>query len=377
VTPDGRHADFGVVAHFGNDQAVLDVRGDVDALSAPVLGAFFDAVMASGYSTVLLDMSEMGSIDASGVALTAGVAGTLAASGGRLTIRSSLNEIARVLDLTWLAGLVSLELPQSRREHLGPEGRSPVLVSSATEQLSRREPVASAVTSIPANEDVIDATLGLVVALARATVRGADGASVTLRRHGVLATVAASDQTILAMDTEQYATGEGPCVDASVAGRWFHAESLDTETRWPAFTPKARSLGISAILSSPLLARERPIGALNIYSRSSTAFAVEEQELAGLLATGASNVLTVAGADVGDDQLASRVQGALRTREIIAEAQGVIMEREDIGEIEAFDVLRRSSRESGRPLREGAREVVDSTHHNELHLRTRWDEHRG
>jgi hypothetical protein len=112
------------------------------------------------------------------------------------------------------------------------------------------------------------------------------------------------------------------------------------------------------------LARDRPIGALNIYSRTATAFAAEEQELAGVFATQASNILTAAGVDISDDQLATRVQGALRTREIIAEAQGIIMEREDIGENEAFDVMRRSSRSSGKPLREGAMDVVESTHHH-------------
>jgi anti-anti-sigma factor len=361
MTVDGRLGSFGIAAYFDGDQAVLDVRGAVDALRVPVLGAFFDAVIASGYPSVLLDLSEMDSIDASGLAVTASAAGTLVASGGRLTIRSSLTEVAHVLDMTWLSGLISLEFPRPRRDRLGPEGSTPVFTSP----ISAAPAEVRAVTSIPANEDVVDAALRLVVALARATVGGADGASVTLRRHGRLATVAASDQTILDMDSEQYGTGEGPCVDASIAGRWFHAESLEKETRWPAFTPKARALGISAILSSPLLAWDRPVGALNIYSRTATAFAAKEQELAGVFATEASNLLTAAGADVSDEQLASRVLGALRTREIIAEAQGIIMEREDIGEKEAFDVMRRASQSSGQPLREGAMDVVESTHHND------------
>ena len=120
---------------------------------------------------------------------------------------------------------------------------------------------------MPVDPDVVDGALRLVVDLAQVSVRGADGVSVSLRRNGVLSTVAASDRTIMAMDADQYATGEGPCVDASVKGHWFHAESLDVETRWPSFTPQARDLGIQAILSSPLRAVEQPVGALNIYSR--------------------------------------------------------------------------------------------------------------
>jgi GAF domain-containing protein len=145
---------------------------------------------------------------------------------------------------------------------------------------------------VPADDDLVDAALRLVVALARATVSGADGVSVSLRRHGRLATVAASDQTISDMDRDQYATGEGPCVDASNNGRWFHVESLAHETRWPSFTPRARKLGINTILSTPLLAHSQPVGALNIYSRTRAAFSVKEQELASVFATEASVILT-------------------------------------------------------------------------------------
>jgi GAF domain-containing protein len=44
--------------------------------------------------------------------------------------------------------------------------------------------------------------------------------------------------------------------------------------------PRAKKLGANAILSSPLMARNQPVGALNIYSRTRAAFAAKEQELA-------------------------------------------------------------------------------------------------
>ena len=362
VTPlDAPLARFGVAASFEGDLALLGLRGEIDASSARVLGAFVEALAASGYPSVVLDIAELESLDAAGLAVVASAAGTLVGAGGGLTIRSSSTDVARVLDITWLSDLIGIELSPGRN-HLGPEQerRLSAPPPGLGQAGSSEDPMT--VTAIPTNEDVVDSALGLVVALARATVGGADGASVTLRRHGRLATVAASDQTILDMDADQYATGEGPCVDAAIEGRWFHAESLEAEPRWPAFTPKARALGISAILSSPLLVRDRPVGALNMYSRTATAFEIEDQKLAGVFATEASNVLAAAGVDIADDQLAGRFRLALRTREIIAEAQGVIMEREDIGDKEAFDVLRRSSGLSGKPLREEARDVIGSTH---------------
>lgn len=361
----GPLAGFGVAASFAGEHAVLGVRGEVDSVTAPVLAALFDAVIASGYPSVLLDLQDADSIDAAGLAVAADAASRLVAQGGQLAIRSPSNEIARTIDVSWLAGLISQELRGPDEDRLGPEQ---VTFERPAKAVPGIPPDLRTVTGIPANEDVVHGALRLVVALARATVGGADGASVTLRRFGRLATVAASDATISDMDADQYATGEGPCIDAAMQGRWFHAESLEEETRWPAFTPRARSLGISAILSSPLLAQDQPIGALNIYSRTPMAFAAKEQGLAAVLATEASRVLSAAHAAVSDDQLTSRLQAALRTREVIAEAQGVIMERRGVGENEAFEILRRASQQSDTSLRERAQDVVDSTQTTELNL---------
>jgi anti-anti-sigma factor len=347
-------------ADFVDDQAVPAVRGEVDLRSAPQLAVLFDAVTASAFPSVVLDPTGMDSIDPAGLTVIVSAASSLIASGDQLTIRSSLSEIARVLDSSWLAGLISLELPGPSLERLGPEQAMPdsaislrVALPDVTQHLSRAKAVA-------ANDGAIEGALRLAVALARTMVDGADGASVTLRRDGRLGTVAASDQTVSDMDANQYATGEGPCVDAAIEGRRFHAQSLEEETRWPAFTPRARALGISAILSSPLLAEGQPVGALNIYSRTAAAFGAKEQELASVFATEASNILSDAGVQTNDDQLTGRFQGALRTREIIAEAQGVIMERQDVGEDDAFDILRRFSQRSGRSLRERAEDVMGS-----------------
>jgi hypothetical protein len=174
------------------------------------------------------------------------------------------------------------------------------------------------------------------------------------------------------MDASQYATGEGPCVDASVNGRWFHAESLDSETRWPAFTPRAQALGINAILSSPLLAEDRPVGALNIYSRTAMAFAPKDQELASVFAAQASLILTTAGVDVTDEQLSNRRNELLGTRRLIAQAEGVIMERAGVTADDAFSMLCDYSRRSNRPFRERAADVVASTQRSQLDPELGW-----
>lgn len=349
---------FAVSASLSGPWAVLGVRGDVDVATASDLDAIVDAVIDRGHRFVVLDLTELDFMDAAGLRVIARAERRLQPPDAGVTVRSPSATVRRLLDLAGLSSRISLEERAADSERLGPEqpaGASAVPATTPADGLARH--LRSAMTS-PADDDVVDGALRLVVALARATVGGADGVSVSLRRRGQLATVAASDQTISDMDTDQYATGEGPCVDASIEGRWFHVESLATEIRWPAFIPKAQALGINAILSSPLQARAEPVGALNIYSRTTTAFTPTDQRLAALFASEASTLLTHAGLSAGDQHTAGRLFQALNARQAIACAQGVIMQRDDVDANEAYAVLRRQSVASGLPLRRHAELIV-------------------
>ncbi len=365
TAPKDHLGQFAVTVGFVKTRAVVSIRGQADRVNAPELGAILDVVIER-HLFVVLDLSELDFINGWGLGVIAARASRLRRLGGTLTIRSPSAMVLRMLDTTGLAEVVRLEHPFPSRRRLGAEQSSEIAETLVATEPYRLPSQIARITAIPADADVVDGALRLVVALARATVGGADGVSVSLRRHGHLATVAASDQTISDMDASQYATGEGPCVDASVKGRWFHAESLDIETRWPAFTPRAQALGINAILSSPLLAEERPVGALNIYSRTAMAFAPKDQELASVFAAEASLVLTSAGVDVTDEQLSRRRNEALATRRVIAQAEGVIMEREGVEADDAYSMLCDYSRRSDRPFRERAEDVVASTRRLQL-----------
>ena len=341
-------SDFSVCVEYHDTQVIVRVRGDVDAVATPELTGILAAVTDHDDRALVVDVAEVGLFDPPALAVLTHAARRLEEGGGSLTVSSPSAALGRVLAL---AGLTS---------HMGPAG-SDDQADLGREQTAAApgSPVTSApqlsnqlrrITSVPADDDVVDGALRLVVALATATVAGADGVSVSLRRHGRLSTVASSDQTIYDMDTDQYATGEGPCVDASVEGRWFHVDSLSTETRWPAFTPRAQALGISAILSSPLLVRERPVGALNIYSRRTGAFHPKDQDLAAVFATEASAILADAGVDVTKEQMAQRMTDALWTRQVIAQAQGVIMATDSVDATAAYARLREFSAATGTPL---------------------------
>jgi anti-anti-sigma regulatory factor len=348
---------FSAATTFEGREATVSLRGGVDDVAALELATIINAAIDRKPASLVLDLAEVVFIGDAGPVVISNAESRLGGVGVALMIRSPSALVAHHLGR---AEKTPLAQTSPGNEHLGPEqlGMVDVVSQRFGSRLSAQD--LRRVAGLPTDPDVVDGALNLVVDLALASIGDADGVSVSLRRHGVLSTVAASDRTIMEMDADQYATGEGPCVDASVKGHWFHAESLDTETRWPAFTPRARALGIKAILSSPLRAFDQPVGALNIYSRTASSFEVKDQQAAATFADKASVILGDAQIDVSDGQMALRFQEALRNREVLSLAKGIIMERAGTDEKGAFKSLLRLSLHQGTTLRDRAEAIVRS-----------------
>jgi anti-anti-sigma factor len=346
---------FGAVTEFVGGDSIVSLRGRVDDVAAFDLAAILDAAIDREPTSMVLELSELVYMGAAGLVVIANAERRLATMGVALKIQSPSALVNHLLTMVEEA---RLERATPGSGHLGPEQLDAVDVLSQRFESSLSTRDLRRVAGMPTDPDVVDGALSLVVELALTSIGDADGVSVSLLRHGVLSTVAASDQTIMAMDADQYATSEGPCVDASVRGHWFHAESLDTETRWPAFTPRARALGIKAILSSPLRAFDQPVGALNIYSRTASTFKVKDQQAAATFAARASVILSDAHVDVSDQKMAIRFQEALRNREVLSLAKGIIMERQGVDEEAAFSALLRRSLRQETTLRTLAEAIV-------------------
>ena len=353
-----RFGDFQVTVGFDGDEVIVGVSGDLDQLAAPSLAVLLGTLVDEGHTAIVLDLSALRSIKPSGLATITEIAARLEPD-GTLTVRATPDLIRRIRDGSGPASRLHFEQPEAKASALGPEqtaGNESAMVELGVPVVSAELAGAGAKSS----NEVIDAALRLVTALADATVANADGVSVTLDRHGRMMTVAASNDTVLRMDGHQYQTGEGPCLAAAKEGRWFHSESLADETRWTAFAPLALEQGINSILSSPLMAGDQPLGALNIYSTSERAFGTHEQELAALFATQASGILTAAGPQITEDQLHKRLADSLATRQTIARAQGVLMARNNVTAEDAAATLHRSARAENVTVRQHAAEIIAS-----------------
>jgi anti-anti-sigma factor len=340
---------------FRSDAATIALSGEIDVASAPRVRALVGATLDTHQGRLALDLADVTFLDASGLRVIVYAVQRLRRRDRLLGIRSPSPAVRRLLDLTNVTDTVHID-SIGADNHLGQAQEVDEVGAAGTAiDATIRQAAASPLA------DIVDAALGLVVALAQAAVQGADGVSVSLTRHGRIVTVAASDEKITEMDHDQYLAGEGPCMSAAAEGRWFHVESVDDEERWPDFISRAREHGVKSILSSPLTATAGPVGALNIYSNVERAFGVHEQELASQFAAQASTVLLAAAVDVTDAQLDERMREALETRDLIARAQGVLMVRDHVTAEEAFGILRRRGRHPDVPVRQLAADIVAST----------------
>jgi hypothetical protein len=204
----------------------------------------------------------------------------------------------------------------------------------------------------------VEETLRQIVGVAERSVDGCDGAGIFVMSGAGYRTPAASRELVLAIDALQIEAGEGPCVDASKLASISYALDLSEDERWPTFGPAAVAAGVRSVLSVSL-SLERP-SALNLYARLPAAFGATDRAKGHLFATLARLAYESAERSAAGDQKADNLLEALRSRELIGQAQGILMERERITADQAFDVLRRASQHLNVRLRSVAETLVET-----------------
>jgi hypothetical protein len=202
-------------------------------------------------------------------------------------------------------------------------------------------------------------TLARVVDLAVSTIEGCDFAGVFLVVNGEVTEPVCTDALAAEVDGLQHRFSEGPCLAAMAQGVTFYAEDLAEDARWPIFGPAATGAGVRSLLALPLLVPGVP-GALNCYARYPRAFGVIDRGKALLLAGMAGLAYASIRTHEDDERKAINLHAALATREVIGQAQGILMEREHLSSHEAFDILRRASQHLNLKLRDVAQNLVDT-----------------
>lgn len=199
----------------------------------------------------------------------------------------------------------------------------------------------------------LPSTLDAIVRAAQRSLAAVGHVGISLvQRDGSIETVAATSRLVWDLDALQYTLREGPCYDAIRSNGVFVAEDLTCDERWPRFAPRAAEYGVMSQMGLRLSTESQTQGALNLYSARVGGIDADQRHLAELLATHAA--LAIDRASREDD-----LHAAVSTRKMIGQAIGIVMERYQLDENLAFQLLIRLSSQSKVELSEIAQALVD------------------
>jgi GAF domain-containing protein len=202
--------------------------------------------------------------------------------------------------------------------------------------------------------DSVQETMHVLVGAAVECVAGCDHASISHIRGKSLVSAASSDPVGEILDGIQTGAAEGPCLDAIRTGEVMLSDDLAHDERWPQYGPRAvESTGVNSSLGYPLHDGRRTIGALNLFSERTQGFSLEPdaEGAAAILAAHATVALSAA-------LHRENMEAALKSRDLIGQAKGMLMARSSLDEDQAFDVLRRASQRMNLKVTDVARQLV-------------------
>lgn len=202
-----------------------------------------------------------------------------------------------------------------------------------------------------------DEALDRLVRIARDAVPGVDCCGFTALRAGEPAGVAASDPARAELDDLRHGP-DTPAMTAIRRREMITAADLAATSRWPAWTERARGLGVHGVISAPVDVDEQVIGAINLYAESAGALTPRHQLTAMLLAEHAGLLLAAARDRERQAARAGQLDTALLAEGVVGQAVGVIMTQRGCPAPEALDVLRSAASSLDIPLREVAERLV-------------------
>ena len=202
-------------------------------------------------------------------------------------------------------------------------------------------------------------TLTRVAQYAEEAVPAAAMTGITMLVEGRARTAVFTDSEAPEIDTAQYETGIGPCLDAFRHKEVFVIHDTSKEDdRWGPFNEAAAAHGVRSTLSIPLIANHEGVGALNFYAREPNAFSDQDVHVAGQFGAQAAIVLANAQAYWDAHQLSQNLATAMQSRAVIEQAKGILMGIQRCSADEAFEILVRASQRENRKLRDIAQDLV-------------------
>lgn len=227
------------------------------------------------------------------------------------------------------------------------------------EELSQ---VYARISGLLLSEETVQTALDLVTSQAVDTISGAVGAGVTLiDTEGAKHSAGATSDLVARADDLQYELCEGPCLTACDQRMVVRVNDFALEERWPRWRRVALPLGLRSSLSAPLITQDKILGAIKIYGQEPMTFSAESEALLTRLAAQAAILLANVTSLEQAERLSASLQAALRARNVIALADGILMERHGLTEEQAFLEVIAAARRNEQGLADEATSIIEST----------------
>lgn len=213
------------------------------------------------------------------------------------------------------------------------------------------------------SRETVDTVLRLITALVLEAIPTGAGAGVTLvDPQGHKTSAAATDPLVERADALQYELGEGPCLAAWAGRSVVRVDDVASDHRWPRWAGQAQGLGLLAALSAPLVAGDTSLGAMKIYSTAEAgAFDSHAERLLTMFAAQAAILVSNIQSQESARRMSEQLKTALRGRDVIGQAKGILMSSREVDSDTAFALLASMSRRENKKLQDVAADLVNAT----------------
>jgi hypothetical protein len=186
-------------------------------------------------------------------------------------------------------------------------------------------------------------------------IDGCSCASITVVRSGRGQTIAASDDVARLADALQYELGEGPCLQAAWDDTNYLMFDVAGERRWPRYAEAlAERTPVRSVLAFQLPAEES--AALNLFGTQPAVFTDEGVAIGAVFAAHVSSLVALYEAE----EQSTNLRSALDSSRQIGAAIGILMAHHKVTQDSAFNLLRLTSQQLQRKLRDVAADVVET-----------------
>lgn len=211
------------------------------------------------------------------------------------------------------------------------------------------------------SEETVETSLGVLSSLARETVPGSSGAGVSVVDGRRRISSGSTDARVREADALQYQLDEGPCLTAATTRELVRIDDLTTDPRWPRWAAAALPLGLHAAMSAPLVAGNGSLGAIKVYADHPGTFDARSEQLLRLFAAQAGLLLANVQSAQRAKRLSEGMRQAIRSRDAVNVAKGILMARSNLDEETALTLLVRRAAQDATTVADAARSVVDAT----------------